>query len=120
MLRSSRPGNLYVTLLPLFPGLLLANFSEAKLWSSFLVRALDIGYAIGLDNFGGLFYDKQLMLGNIYDETESYSLISILLKSEMVVPGLFVIAAASVLYAYRVWQMSTPVMLYVVTLSSVL
>ena len=99
-----------------FPGLLLANRSESKIWSSFLLRALDIGHAIGFDNLGGLFYDKQLMLGNTYNEIESYSFVSKLLKSEMIVPGLLVMAAAAVLYAYRVRQMSTPVMVYVVTL----
>lgn len=96
----------------LFPGLFIANFSEAMMWTSILVRWLDITHAIGFD--GSVFhYGQQFLISSVYKEDESYSAVALLLKSEIVVPALVLLGGVLILYAYRLRQMKVwPIMMY--------
>lgn len=99
----------------LFPGLFVANFSEAMMWTSILVRWLDIVHAVGFSD-GALPFSPHLLITTVYKEEESYSTVALLLKSEIMIPALVVLLSMLALYFYRVRQMKTwPVVMYVGT-----
>ena len=69
-----------------FPGLFQANFGESKFLVSTLTRGLDIANALGLSGLNDIFFDEVLLIGNAFSEDSSYSQISLILKSEYLIP----------------------------------
>lgn len=102
----------------LFPGLLIANFSEGMVMHATMLRLLDLISALGLENS---FY-QLFELGKAYNSSneiigENYSAIASLLRSSLLIPSLFAMTVGVVLYVRRVRNMaSRPAMVYVVTL----
>ncbi|VUX54851.1 membrane protein of unknown function [uncultured Woeseiaceae bacterium] len=89
----------------LFPGLFLANTSEAAFVSSLLPRLMDVLAIFGVNDLWGLFLREQELLGNMFIVGESKSAVAIILRAKVVVPVLIFLGAISVLYMYRIRRM---------------
>lgn len=97
----------------LFPGLLLTNFSEEMIRTSFVLRLMGLVSAIGLNDMVTLLYDQQELIGSAFQEDEAYSGVALLFTSRIMLPALAVMAAMSFLYLYRIRKMKGwPVNLY--------
>jgi hypothetical protein len=64
-----------------FPGLFVANFSEAKILGSLITRGVDLFNAIGFNSVGDLFYTQKLLIGDAFNEDASYSFYSAIFKN---------------------------------------
>jgi len=103
----------------LFPGLLIANFSEGMVMGAIMLRLMDLLRALGIaDSFGQLLeLEYTYRQSNVYVVGEGYSSIATLLRSKLLIPSLFVMMAGVALYVRRVRNMaSRPAMVYVITL----
>lgn len=97
----------------LFPGLLMANFSEDMLRTSIILRLMGLVTAIGFDNVAMVLYDQQLLLGSQFQEDHDYSSVAMLLRSQIVLPALFMMGVGFLFYLRRVRKMKgLPVNLY--------
>jgi hypothetical protein len=103
----------------LFPGLFIANFSEGMIMTSIMLRLMDLLNALGIGNLS----DQLIELAYIYRPShvyvigEGYSTVATFLRSELLIPSLFVVITGVALYVYRARSMITwPTMVYAVTL----
>jgi hypothetical protein len=85
----------------LFPGLFSAFFSESKLYGSLITRFLDIANVLKLDSIAALFDAQREMMGSGFNEENSYSFISILLKSKIAIPAIIGLVILAAFYYYR-------------------
>lgn len=83
----------------MYPGLFLLNVSPEIMWSSFLLRFVDLGNSLGLD-LSNLFYEQQQMVGRLYNSEFSYSFFGQLLKNKFFPLALFLIFLSFVFYIY--------------------
>ncbi len=103
----------------LFPGLFMANVSEAVVMGSLFLRLVDLLDATGLiGNFAQILPPVETYRPSyVYEIVEGYSAFATLARSEVAIPALIVMAAGAILYAYRLTRMvSYPAMIYAVTL----
>jgi len=100
-----------------FPGLFLVHTSRASFWASIWYRFMDVAISLGSESLESLYYNREHSYGSLFNPDLTYSGISKVLKSAVLVPVLFFVVVLLVQYAYRLRQMRTlPIMPYVITL----
>ncbi|NQU33081.1 MAG: hypothetical protein HQ521_07585 [Bacteroidetes bacterium] len=103
----------------IFPGLFDAFFSESKLYGSLLPRLIDIGNVLHLDFVDGLFKSQRAMLNLSHLNMEdSYSGISIILKSVAAIPISIGLVILTKMYISRlrtfIYYANYPIIVYMV------
>ncbi len=84
-----------------FPGLFKVNFGESKFLMSTLTRGLDIANALGFSGINDILFDQVSQVGLSFSEDSSYSQISLILKSEFLIPLLFSVLFITLFYLKR-------------------